>query len=268
MLNDYILYNEKFSLSMNSKIYDAYNKQNGNVYFAKIVPIRNTTIPEKEYSILIENEFEAMNFIKNHPHTNIIECIDIIRTNEEIIYILEKAQTDLLEYSSSKSIGYLELRNILVNILSGLNFIHKKMGRVHMDIKPENILIFIDENNETKAKICDFGHSLKIYDYVSVYRLQTTQYICRELVKLLSDRTKQAQVTCGIDMWSFGVMLYRILEGDFPYNGTTIDEFRHEILTKSLYFKNMESMSFRNIITILIGKVSHEISPESISKLI
>ncbi len=41
----------------------------------------------------------------------------------------------------------------IIQILQGLNYIHKEKHQVHRDIKPENILV----NSAGEVKITDFG---------------------------------------------------------------------------------------------------------------
>jgi serine/threonine protein kinase len=47
---------------------------------------------------------------------------------------------------------------ITVQVLKGMEYLHKKMKVIHRDIKPSNLLI----NSEGKVKIADFGVSGKL----------------------------------------------------------------------------------------------------------
>lgn len=70
-------------------------------------------------------------------------------------FIMGFAMQDLQSEIDSKSLSLSDKIKILNMILSGINHIHKK-GYIHRDIKPNNILKYLD-NEEVVYKISDFG---------------------------------------------------------------------------------------------------------------
>ena len=87
-------------------------------------------------------------------------------------------------------------------MLTALNYL-RDVRIIHGDLKPENIL-FTDESQKS-VKIIDFGiaqpESRLFLSYV-----QSRAYRSPETVLGM-------QMTCGIDMWSFGCILVEMLIG-------------------------------------------------------
>lgn len=61
-----------------------------------------------------------------------------------------------------KKFTEVDVANICMQILRGLNYMHK-MNIAHRDIKPENILLASKDVNNLELKITDFGFA-KCYD--------------------------------------------------------------------------------------------------------
>lgn len=82
----------------------------------------------------------------------------------------------------------------------------------HRDLKPENILI--DVNNRGSIKVIDFGtsHHYGKPNTVMHQMYGTPYYIAPEVL--------QGNYTEKCDLWSIGVMLYIMLCGSPPFNGS------------------------------------------------
>lgn len=98
--------------------------------------------------------------------------------------------------------------------VSGLSFLHD-IKIVHRDIKPDNIL----HNSRGEVKITDFGISRSLDATIAMAETQigTQLYMAPEMVM-------GEEYTFGVDIWSFGLVLYELATGDFPLKGSTIPE--------------------------------------------
>lgn len=94
-------------------------------------------------------------------------------------------------------------------ICLGMEFINKRGETVHADLKPENILI----SRGNIAKIIDFGIS-KAYDFMSgVFPRQSTGTIPYKSPEQLNGEVLRQTS----DIFSFGILFFEMLTGQFPY---------------------------------------------------
>lgn len=115
----------------------------------------------------------------------------------------------------------LQLLNTAREIAAGLAAAHRA-GVVHRDIKPDNVVLAAGED---RAKLIDFGlaHTARFGDdeHASV---GTPLYMAPEQVR-------GTAVTPRTDLFSFGVVLYRMATGKTPFEGTTMTEWRDRLLS-------------------------------------
>lgn len=99
------------------------------------------------------------------------------------------------------------LLRLLQPIAEGLCFLHRQLGVVHLDVKPENIL-FTDRPAPC-AKLVDFGIATAAQRFDQGRLLGTLGYIAPELLR-------DGEVSSGADVFSLGAVVYEVLCGDRP----------------------------------------------------
>lgn len=112
----------------------------------------------------------------------------------------------------------------IYQVALALDYLHSKK-LVHRDIKPENILIFDKECR--KVKLSDFGMTRRS-GTVEKRVSGTIPYTAPELCDM--SRHEGFCVDYSIDIWAFGVLLFCMLTGNFPWekallSDTFYDEF-------------------------------------------
>src|SRR5262245_52108027 len=109
---------------------------------------------------------------------------------------------------------------IVVDICRGLDFAHKR-GVVHRDVKPANVRILLDGT----VKLVDFGIA-RVEDSSMTQTgliLGTPSYISPEILA-------GGRVDHRADMWAVGIVLYEVLSGKLPYEGSTIAALVYKIV--------------------------------------
>ena len=177
----------------------------------------------------IAREIEILKKL-NHP--NIVKLYDTIISDKNILLIQELVNGISLrdfynkEIRNQKNISenkFKILTLIFKQIFSAFDYIHKK-NIIHRDIKLENILL--TKNNE--IKIIDFGFGLyNPRNYLQKFFCGTPNYMAPEIIMKKEYDGQKA------DMWSLGILLYKLFCADFPFKGRDEkDLYRHIIKGK------------------------------------
>lgn len=124
--------------------------------------------------------------------------------------------------------------DILKQILNGILFLHNN-NIIHRDLKPQNILIV--RHNETYIpKITDFGISKKLDDGESSAVSNSVLGGTRAYAS--PEQLAERQIRKNSDLWSFGIIAFRMLTGTMPFNSgkysSTSEQGRQEMYRQML----------------------------------
>jgi serine/threonine-protein kinase len=104
-------------------------------------------------------------------------------------------------------------------VCSSLAEAHQK-GIVHRDIKPENLMLVRARDGSDIAKVLDFGLA-KLRDSEGLNELTSQGAIVGTPYFMAPEQIKGEAVDARTDIYALGAMMYRVLTGHYPFNGTT-----------------------------------------------
>lgn len=171
---------------------------------------------------------EAM-AVSQLDHPNIIRVIDFGRTEDERLFLV----MELLDGQPLSSFGMgglppNEALGILSNVLSGLKHAHRA-GIVHRDLKPENIML-VERDGALRVKILDFGIAkLGMGDGGSITQAGTVFGTPRFMAP---EQAAGEVVDLRADLYAIGVILYWLLTGEFPFDGSSTVQVLSRVLTQ------------------------------------
>lgn len=181
------------------------HRRTGEVFAAKFLPLRNSTRTRA---------FQERDLLSRLAHPRVACLLDFFCTRRTLVLITEMCCSHgLLDHLLLRgTVTEKEVQSYIQQILEGIGHIHS-MNILHLDIKPENILMVYPPRDE--IKICDFGFSKEIDTSRHLYSMHgTPEFVAPEVVH-------QEPVSVATDIWSVGVIAYLCLVGQCPFVGET-----------------------------------------------
>ena len=188
----------------------------------------------------------ALKYLRENPQVElrgVAHCINL--KSPHLVSIFDVKKNDdgdyfvIMEYVSGPSlrdlliaepngIGPQKAAYFVREIAKGLGYLHDR-GIVHRDLKPGNI--FYDEGY---VKIGDYGLS----KFISVSR-HSAQTASVGTVHYMAPEVGSGSYTRGIDIYALGVMLYEMLLGKVPFEGSSMGEVLMKHLTEQPEVDNL-----------------------------
>ena len=161
----------------------------------------------------------------NHP--SIAHVYDAGTTETGRPYFVMELVTgvSITDYCDQHKLTIEERLELFLLVCDAVQHAHQK-GIIHRDIKSSNILISLDDDNAA-PKIIDFGIAKALTAPL------TERTLCTEQGELVGTpeymSPEQAKITSGgvdtrTDIYSLGVVLYKLLTGVLPFNAKTLRE--------------------------------------------
>mmetsp|Transcript_2486 Transcript_2486/g.5432 ORF Transcript_2486/g.5432 Transcript_2486/m.5432 type:complete len:749 (-) Transcript_2486:70-2316(-) len=191
-------------------VYKAEHKISGQVRVCK--RIRKTG---KENIQEIMGEIETMAKL---DHPNVIKVYEFFNDEKYVSQIMEPCNGGELQdridnvYRKGKpAFSEAFICDVIKQTLRALAFMHANRF-VHKDLKPQNIMMVDDTSSS--VKVIDFGLA-ELFDKGSEYARSvggTLLYMAPEVFK--------REITFKVDIWATGVVMYNLITGEFPFQGT------------------------------------------------
>ncbi|GEM_PF-1256794 len=162
-------------------------------------------------------------------HRNVVRAFEYFDSDESQAFAMEHIDGgdlgDLMSaHSKSQPMTIQEVIEILIQIASGLEAIHKE-GIVHRDLKPENVLLTKDKI----VKISDFGVA-RLRGSVTLTAagsmVGTPKYVSPEYVEL-------GECDQRSDIYAAGIIGYELIAGESPFKSDS----RLSIMMERFNFK-------------------------------
>lgn len=142
--------------------------------------------------------------------------------------------------------GMLTIKEIK-EIFSKLNIGLREMYNndiIHGDLSLKNILVKYKDDDSIIPKISEYGKKIFFNDKLELMHTET-YYSAPEL--LSGDKYNNK-----IDLWSIGVILYRLFFGEFPYKGKTQVAIYNQIMSQTPIKKSEKNILLDDLISRLL----------------
>jgi eukaryotic-like serine/threonine-protein kinase len=173
-------------------------------------------------------EREAL-LMQRVAHENVLRVFDIGYTADGAPYlVMERLRGEDLE-TLLERVGRLPISvacELAVQTLGGLEAVHAA-GIVHRDLKPNNIVLHApDEWGAPIVKLIDFG----IARGDDAAKLTRTGMVIGTPQYLSPEQAQGKPVDARADVWASGILLFELIVGEGPFEGTSLQETLASIL--------------------------------------
>lgn len=198
--------------------------------------------------------------LRNLRHTNILHIIGAVEENNTIYQITQKIEgaVDLskklgLGTEVAEKLPLVQARKYILELVQALKLVHS-LNIIHLDIKPENILI----DQEDRAILIDFGISMT---------LDSNDYKVSSIILNAASRpwapveqysiTDRNSVGFESDIYALGQTIYALLTGIVPPDHTSILSGTAALVAPSEYNREVSDYLDRVISKCVEMKRAH-----------
>ncbi|CAN8069539.1 unnamed protein product [Agarophyton chilense] len=162
----------------------------------------------------LQREIYAM---LNVQHGGIVKTYDVFNFPREAYFVLEFMPGGSLKdivRKSGGSISEAAALQIARQVLLALVYLHEN-GYAHRDIKLENVLCETEDLDDTRVCLADFGYT----NFFAEPGAECMRSLIGTPVYVAPEIFRERPYSEAVDMYAMGVMIFRMLCGEYPYDG-------------------------------------------------
>jgi len=189
------------------------------------------TVALKVMSQGLTNETHIQRFLRERQilsdltHPNIAKLYDVGVTHSGAPWLAMEWVNgqDILAYTMAHEFNIEQKIVLFKQVCDAMAYAHSK-GIIHRDLKPGNILVTRDQH----VKLLDFGIAANETDQsltMTGMVMGTPGYMSPEQAKGLSQQLDRRS-----DVFSAGVLLYKLLQGALPFRAESVSEISYKII--------------------------------------
>ncbi|KAI5715830.1 ribosomal protein S6 kinase alpha-2 isoform X2 [Diaphorina citri] len=187
------------------------------------------------------------NILVDVRHPFIVRLHYAFQTEGKLYLILDFLRGGDLFTRLSKEVMFTEedVKFYLAELALALDHIHS-LGIIYRDLKPENVLLDADGH----ISLTDFGLSklpLENQNQTAFSFCGTVEYMAPEVVNRMGH-------SFAADWWSFGVLMYEMLTGTLPFQGSDRKETMTQILKAKLAMPQFLSSEAQALLRVLFKR--------------
>ena len=152
-----------------------------------------------------------ISIMKNSRHPNVVEYIESYLVRDKLWVVMEYMDggclTEILDQFEHVRLTEAQVAYVCLCTLRALSYIHS-LHRIHRDIKSDNLLL----GTNGDVKLADFGYAAQLTQTKQKRTtiVGTPYWMAPEVIRGQNYDTK-------VDIWSLGIMIMEMLEGEPPY---------------------------------------------------
>jgi serine/threonine protein kinase len=189
-------------------------------------------------------------------HTNICTIYEIYEEDEKDYIVMQYIDgVTLDQIVGAKKLSIDKILDISVQVCEGMIEAHAK-DIIHRDIKPGNIII----DNKGTVKILDFGLAKFTDDATDKTGagadsdLTQKGFVMGTIAYISPEQAKGKDLDRRSDIFSFGVVLYEMLEGKNPFRVDEQIETLYNVLNKKIEFERDIPAELKEIVSKALEK--------------
>ena len=246
---------EKIGTGQFSTVYKVRHITSGQILAMKVIEKRPESQKEEQLKQIkreIENLKRCYHWENNY---NTVKLFTNFETKEQYILVFNYCDTTLEKYIEEKYPNKMmpleDIKKLFLELNNGFKNLYLE-NVIHRDIKINNILIEyrFGDKSDCIPRLADFGISRDVSNELN----PMTASISWILLSAPEILKKGDDYSFASDLWSIGVLLYKLAFGEYPFKGKGIVELYMDIIEEKNKLKKSNDNNFNDLISKLLQK--------------